>query len=117
MEPGRRRGDEYRTGQVESPSEGDLELAREEGPSWVAEAVERKRGYAGDLSNLHLLVYVNFPTYELSYADTVSTLATPSNDFASIWLLTGDAICCIKASSALGRLPGWYCSPAQTSEA
>ena len=118
QEPGRRRGDEYRTGRAKPVDESSLALAANEGPAWIAEAVKRKRdAYAGELAGLNLLVYVNFPAYELEYSVAVAALTTRCNDFGSIWLLTGDALSCIKSSAALGELPGWYNTPAITNEA
>ena len=119
QEPDRRRGDEYRSAIRARPvDETSLQRATDDGPSWIASAIEKKRrAYAGTLSKLHLLVYVNFPAYSLSYQAVVEAVPPDDNDFASIWLITGDSVCCLKVSPDLGALPGWYKTPAVTGEA
>jgi hypothetical protein len=119
QQPGRRRGDEYRSSAgVLHPNEDERLLAAQDGPYWIANAIDRKReAYGGPLSSLNLLVYVNFWAHGLQYNAIVHAMPQRTNDFGSIWLLSGDAMCCVKASAALGDLPGWYKTPAVTSEA
>lgn len=111
--PGRRRGDEYRPGAgFLHVGEDELIQAGDEGPSWIAGMVNKKRdSYGGSLARLNLLVYANFWARQMTYDSVVQAVATRANDFASIWLLTGDAVACIKASPDLGELSGWYPTP------
>jgi hypothetical protein len=71
MEPGRRRGDEYRAGGSEKTQDEDWSEGTEHGPVWVRSAIERKlkKKYAGTL-DLNLLLYLNFAAYEQQYEDT-----------------------------------------------
>lgn len=107
MEPCRRRGDEYRQERSEVEFD-DWETGTEEGSNWIKNTIEKKiTKYYGDTDNLNLLVYVNFAAYEQDYATISKYCAQPASKFNSVWLLVGNAICCIKSSAALGSLKGW----------
>src|SRR3954451_20887715 len=68
MEPGRRRGDEYRGGASGRTQDEEWSEGTEQGPAWVRSAIERKllKRYAGT-ADLNLLVYLNFRAYEQQY--------------------------------------------------
>lgn len=119
QEPGRRRGDEYRSTQgVRHVDEQEMIEAAEKGPDWISAAIQRKRGaYAGDLSRLNLLVYVNFWARGLNYERIVAAVPHQANDFGSIWLITGNLFCSLKGSALLGNVSDWRPTPAVTSEA
>jgi hypothetical protein len=118
QEPERRRGHEYKIGLVLQPTEEALELAATLGADWIVESVLKKdRSYGGGNASLHLLVYVNFPTYDLRFEDIQLRLQTVQETFGSIWLLAGDSMACAKSSPKLGQLNGWFPTPARASEA
>jgi hypothetical protein len=110
MQPGRRRGDEYRNGGGESGKTmfEDWSPGTEQGPAWVLEAIGRKvkKNYAG-ACQLNLLVYVNFPAYEQRYDRIVEECRAESQAFASVWLLNGNTICCIRGSDWFSETEGW----------
>ena len=118
QEPERRRGHEYKTGLLPQPTEEALDVATTQGAEWILESVLRKeRSYSGSKASLHLLVYVNFPAYDLRFEDVQLRLQDAQETFGSIWLLAGDAMACPKASPMLGQLDGWFSTPARASEA
>lgn len=107
MGPCRRRGDEYRqeTSEVELD---DWETGTKEGSDWIKNSIEKKiTKYYGDTDDLNLLVYVNFAAFDQDYETISKHCAQPASKFNSVWLLVGNAICCIKSSEAFGSLKGW----------
>ena len=118
QEPERRRGDEYKAGLVPQPTEEALDVAATLGADWIVETVLKKnRSYSGSNTSLHLLVYVNFPAYDLRFEDIQLRLQGVQETFGSIWLLAGDSMACAKSSAMLGQLNGWFSTPARASEA
>ena len=115
LEPGRRRGDEYKMAQAGSISTQDWQAAHDHGPEWIRDGIAKKlEAYGGAVAKMNLLVYVNFPAYELEYATVRSVAAAMSAPFSSVWLMTGNAISCIKEGEHLGRVEGWLCGPVET---
>lgn len=108
MEPGRRRGDEYRDGESGKTRLEDWGPGTESGPSWVRDAIERKvrKRYAA-AGKLNLLVYANFPAYEQRYDRIAAECDEASKNFASVWLLNGNTICCIRGGAGFERTKGW----------
>lgn len=105
--PGRRRGDEYR-GRTEGPwTDEDWERGSVDGPTWISGAIKKKAVRYGKVDELHLLVYVNFPAADMQYVDLHAVAAAQSSRFASVWALTGNALCCLKASPHLPHWDGW----------
>ena len=93
LEPGRRRGLEYK--QVESGERPRTSLESWEpgtrfGPTWIKSAIERKKNknYAGAKS-LNLLVYANFPAYQLELDAVKVECSELASEFLSIWVITG----------------------------
>ena len=118
QEPSRRRGQEYKSGSVSQPTEESLHAAAEHGTTRIAEAVIKKeRAYAGLTKSLNLLVYINFPAYELRFEEVKLGIQQVHSNFASIWLLTGDSMACPQSNPSLGALDGWYTTPARAGEA
>jgi hypothetical protein len=106
MQPGRRRGDEYR-GRMSSPVVEDWGPGTEYGPTWVREAIERKvkKNYAS--REFNLLVYINFWAYEQRFDRITAECLEAAKNFGSVWLLNGNAICCIREGSGFNRTNGW----------
>lgn len=111
LQPGRKRGDEYRrleegvnVSVLEDWSEGT-----EFGASWVAARIKAKaEKYGADAGELHLLVYLNFQAYAQDYSVLRSTTAEYAAHFRSVWLLSGNAFCCVKATEALQSIEDWH---------
>jgi hypothetical protein len=108
MEPGRRRGDEYRNGDPVRARSDDIESGTKLGPTWVRAALENKlaKGYAG-MDKLNLLAYLNFAGRNQQYADLRSVCAEAAKQFASVWLLNGNTLCCIRANEQIPSWEGW----------
>jgi hypothetical protein len=108
MQPGRRRGDEYKGGESGKAHLEDWTPGTEHGPTWVREAIEKKanKRYAG-ARDLNLLVYLNFPAYEQRFDVILRECAEAAQHFASVWLLNGNAICCIREGDGFDRTNGW----------
>lgn len=105
MEPGRRRGLEYKPGAQRrifyDPDEG-----RAHGAQWIARKVEQKvaKNYA-NAGSINLLVYANFPARALQHADVVAATSRFRDTFASAWVLT--ALHLTTLWSDLGQINGW----------
>lgn len=112
MEPGRRRGEEYRDGTPIGVRYDDIEAGTVYGPTWIRHAIERKleKRYAA-ASDLNLLVYVDFAGRNLEYDDLRNTCADVACHFASVWLLNGDTMCCVHHNPRLAKLDGWMTIP------
>lgn len=108
MQPGRRRGDEYREGERDRTVLEDWSPGTANGPSWVREAIERKvkKRYAA-ARELNLLVYLNFPAYEQRFDRIAEECEQAAQHFASVWLLNGNAMCCILEGNGFERSNGW----------
>ena len=111
MEPKRRRGDEY---EIRAPGTraDDWSQGSQLGPTWVKAALEKKllKQYAG-ANNLNLLVYLNFGAWQQQYIDMRNECADASKHFGSVWLLNGNAMCCIQPSPSLKSFEGWMAIP------
>jgi hypothetical protein len=110
QKPGRRRGDEYKRGDVKLyrvPFPSDAE-PNKDAPSWLAAAADKKKAkrYAGS-DSLHLLIYLNFDGPGLEYKDVAAELRKFSGDFASLWIVSSLHICSIFTSAGIGAVPGW----------
>ncbi len=111
MEPGRRRGDEYRQG-TPAVRADDWSRGTQLGPTWVRAAIEKKlqKQYAG-AGQLNLLAYLNFGAWEQQYVDIRRECADVSKHFASVWLLNGNAMCCLQPHPCLKAFEGWMVIP------
>lgn len=107
LEPGRRRGDEYADAVPGTTTLEDWSAGTDHGPEWIEGAISKKLKRYGNVSDLNLLVYVNFPTYELPFARVSGICQAVAAHYASVWLLTGDALACVKSNPNLGELQGW----------
>lgn len=110
MQPGRRRGDEYRDGRGESGRTflEDWGPGTEMGPAWVRDAIERKvKKHYADAGKLNLLIYVNFPAHEQRFDRIAPMCDAAAKNFASVWLLNGNTICCIRGGDGFAQTEGW----------
>ena len=96
-EPERRRGDEYKNGATPPVRSDDWSRGSELGPSWVRAAIEKKalKRYA-DAHQLNLLCYLNFGAWSQQFHDIREVCEKVSSEFSSVWLLNGNAMCCIR---------------------
>lgn len=118
QEPNRRRGDQYKHKATDKVQQLDAELAHERGPEWIRSTIQKKlERYAGQVESLHLLVYVNFPVFDLEFERVREVASGETSSFRSVWLVTGNATCCLRSCLELGSLEGWYRSPIVTDEA
>ena len=108
VEPGRRRGDEYSNGVPDRARADNIELGTELGADWVRAAIERKlkKRYA-NVSGLNLLAYLNFAGRDQKYVTLRDKCSDLANQFASVWLLGGNTLCCIKQNSLIPSWEGW----------
>lgn len=108
MEPGRRRGDEYRDGDSIEVRDDDIELGTLHGAAWVQAALAQKfaKRYAG-VDRLNLLAYVNFAGRNQQYVDYCRTCAGVASKFGSVWLLNGNTLCCIHPNELIPSWKGW----------
>ena len=118
QEPGRRRGDELKRLSKGEVVHADVKAMFTNGYEWIRAAILRKlSAYGGNVKDLNLLVYVNLPGGELEYEPICNALSDDAAAFASVWLMTGNAIACVRANAALGELSCWYKTPFASSEA
>ncbi|MCX5865401.1 MAG: hypothetical protein NTW42_10085 [Deltaproteobacteria bacterium] len=112
--PDRRRGDEYRTGGPKTRTTvEDWDRGEKDGGRWIAAAIDAKRQrVGGDVHELNLLVYINYPAVEHPYFDLQNELAQAAAPFRSVWLLNGHALACVSCNvRGLDVLPGWMFVP------
>ena len=110
--PGRRRGDEYKREPLTKATLEDWSDGTENGPRWIRDAIEKKLNrYGGRVDHLNLLVYLNFPAYDQQYIDLRDACASVTSPFASVWLLNGNAVACIKSQTPLSGPEGWLFGP------
>jgi hypothetical protein len=105
IEPGRRRGDEYRKPGLTPYEPG---RAAADGPEWLETGVRGKleKRYAG-ARDLHLLVYANFTAEALQFADVAARLAGFRGEFASVWVMAHHVFGSVFSSAELGSVAGW----------
>lgn len=103
LEPGRRRGLEYK--QIESGERPRTTLESWEpgtrhGSEWINCAIGRKKNknYAG-AENLNLLVYANFPAYQLELSAVKVACRELASAFLSVWVITGRHLGLIHSAS------------------
>jgi len=108
MEPGRRRGDEYRDDAPSGARADDIELGTRMGAEWVRTALERKlsKNYAA-MDRLNLLTYLNFAGRNQEYVALRHACLEVSKRFASVWLLNGNTLCCIRHNEQIAAWEGW----------
>lgn len=107
VDPARRMGDEYK-GVIDDKNVSVLEdwtTGTENGPSWIATRIAAKaEKYGEDSARLNLLLYLNFTAYEQNHWQLRNEANLHSEKFRSVWLLNGNAFCCIKEHE---NLPGF----------
>jgi hypothetical protein len=112
---GRRRGDEYRkSGPSGYTTVDDWDKGEEFGGEWIASAIKRKwvKYGGGDVSELSLLVYVNYVAVEHPYLKLREQIADAAAPFRSVWLLNGHAIACVATRDRdLSAQAGWMFVP------
>lgn len=109
--PGRRRGDEYKEDRLPNAKVESWDRGTGDGPSWIRDAIQKKcERYGGNVSRLHLLVYANFQAYEHDFNDLCIATATVAAPFASVWVVNGNAACCVKGCVELGPARPWLAS-------
>jgi hypothetical protein len=110
QQPDRRRGQEYR-----EMADGGIHLlpyrpsrGSQEGPDWLASAVDRKaaKHYAAS-DAMNLVVYANFDAAGLEFSILQARLAKYSSHFASLWIVTSLHLCSVFSTSSLGSIAGW----------
>jgi hypothetical protein len=107
MEPDRRRGDEYKEVNP-GITKDDSEYGNANAHIWVKNTIEKKfTKYFAGCRELNLLVYLNFSALEQRYDILTEHCADIAKNFNSVWLLNGNALCCIKSCEELGELNGW----------
>ncbi|NGZ61038.1 MAG: hypothetical protein CV081_11130 [Nitrospira sp. LK265] len=112
MEPDRRRSAEYGNFADGGTRSEDWGRGTRDGPEWINMAIQRKleKKY-GRVSELNLLLYLNFAAYKQPYIRIREHCAAELEQFLSIWLLNGNALCSLKPSASLGTLEGWHPIP------
>jgi hypothetical protein len=112
MEPGRRRGDEYRNGAPVGARADDIEAGTARGAEWIRAALETKltKHYAG-VERLNLLVYLNFAGRNQQFAHVRAVCAAAAEQFGSVWLLNGNTLGCIRMNRDIPAWEGWLVIP------
>jgi hypothetical protein len=107
LDEGRRRNQEYRNGFSGCATEDGVVVdiyAHERLSSAIQVKIDKN--YA-DSKKLHLLLYANFVGNDASWATMVSNLSGQCTHFASVWIITGNEICCISSGVKLYGFSQW----------
>lgn len=110
MDEGRKRGDEYKNN-----SKAELEQIFRERPlqnaeyagKRAAEELQKKLKKYGPSPDLHILVYLNLNAAAVNWAILRNSAEALSKNFASVWAITGDMICCIWGGNHWAGLVTW----------
>jgi hypothetical protein len=107
MEPGRRRGAEYKPGALKHISY-DPDTGRANGPQWITRKLEQKvaKNYA-NAGSVNLLLYANFPAQGLQAADVIAATSKFKDNFASAWVQTALHLTTLWSRGDLGQINGW----------
>lgn len=107
LDKGRKRNLEYKLG-IDGLASADGLQVPENAHKRLQEAIELKiqKNYAGS-KELHLLLYANFIGKNASWATMVSCLSEQCKSFASVWIITGNEICCISSGISLYGKSQW----------
>jgi hypothetical protein len=106
---GRRRGAEYRQPPTLTPYRPAAEGG--DGPRWIRGVVQKKvdKRYA-TAKRLNLLVYADFAVEQLEWASVARELECFRGEFASIWVITYNALGTVFSTPELGCVgscSGW----------
>lgn len=111
MEPGRRRGQEYK--QIESISlqgisSSSLEEGHKNGPYWITEKIKQKvEKHYETSTNLNLLVYANFSARQLEYEDVCTAARPYLPSFSSVWVVSSLFLGALSVANELKKIEGW----------
>ncbi len=97
LQKDRHRGDEYRKGGPSGDTTvDDWDNGTHLGGKWISSAIKHKRDkFGGDVSEINLLVYVNFVATEYPFLKLREQVADDAAHFRSVWLLRSRAIACL----------------------
>ena len=104
---GRRRGSEYKGREPGQWEDEDWSKGSELGAIWIRDGISKKAVRYADSSALNLLVYLNFPAGEQQYQSIRHVACQPAIAFKSVWLLNGNALCCIQPHRDLRSWENW----------
>jgi hypothetical protein len=104
---GRRRGSEYKGREPGQWEDEDWSRGSKDGATWIRDAIDKKARRYGAPASLNLLVYLNFPAWDQRYDEIQVVAHQPAQSFKSVWLLNGNALCCIRPSPDLPSWVGW----------
>lgn len=103
QKPGRRRGLEYRQPPTLAPYRPAAEGA--EGPRWLGDGLQKKLDkHYSTAKQLNLLVYADFTTEQLEWANVAHELDQFSSQFASLWVITYNVVGSVFSTSELGSV-------------
>jgi len=111
LDEGRRRGDEYRNLTEVERKAIESERLRLNSASYAGGRIscelQRKADKYGDPSRLHVLVYLNVCAHSVPWAALANGVEAAAENFASVWVVTGEIKCCINRGSLRAAWVGW----------
>lgn len=112
MQPDRRRGDEYKNLILSHMSIEDWDRGTEQGAEWIRSSIQRKldKNYSR-VSELNLLLYLNFVEDGLQHVNVRDHCEQVLRHFRTVWLLNGNALCCLKPATSPISFEGWLQIP------
>lgn len=106
--PSRRRGDDYKGSSNPVIHNWEWDEGTQNGVPWINNAITKKFcKYGGDVANLNLLIYLNFQARQMQYETICQEMSNVAPNFASIWLLNANTMCCIVPNKTLMFFKGW----------
>jgi hypothetical protein len=111
MEPGRRRGQEYKRVEsinLQGISSSSLEEGHKNGPRWITEKIKQKveKHYEAS-TKLNLLVYANFSARQLEYEDVCTAARPYLSSFSSVWVVSSLFLGALSITNELKKVNGW----------
>lgn len=111
LDKARRRGDEYRNLTEVERKAIESERLRLNSASYAVDRtsceLQRKADKYSDPSGLHVLVYLNVCAHSVPWAALANGVEAAAKNFASVWVVTGEIMCCIKPRSLQVAWVGW----------
>ena len=106
--PSRRRGDEYKGSSNPVIHNWEWNDGAQNGVQWINNSITKKFcKYGGEVANLNLLIYLNFQARQIQYETICLEMSDVASNFASIWLLNANTMCCIVPNKTLMSFKGW----------
>lgn len=111
LDEGRRRGDEYRDRTSDEVNQLHNQRSWKDrgyaGRRVIEELHSKHKTYRSGARTIHMLLYINIKAASVPWASIANAAESESKNFASVWLVTQELICCIHGGDRWVGQVGW----------